>query len=74
MTTTQLHSPSRARRRGKPAVGRPSLFVLLLGFAALGVMGLLIAGPSLGVPVSIGAAAGLMGLVAFAWVVAGPRL
>ncbi|GAA1286036.1 hypothetical protein [Brachybacterium alimentarium] len=42
MTTTQLHSPSRARRRGKPAVGRPSLFVLLLGFAALGVMGLLI--------------------------------
>ena len=66
-------SPSH-HHEGKPAVGRPVLFVVLLAVAALGVMGLLVAGPSITLPLAIASAAALMVLVAFAWAVAGPRL
>lgn len=65
----------RPRRRGrKPAVGRPVLFAVLLMVAALGVLTLLVVGPSLTVPVGVASAATVMALVAFAWAVAGPRL
>ena len=50
------------------------LFALMLVAAALGMLALLVAGPGLALPVGIAAAAGLMGLVAVAWAVAGPRL
>ncbi|WP_193104152.1 hypothetical protein [Brachybacterium sp. FME24] len=74
MTTMHPDSSSRRHREGKPAVGRPVLFVVLLAIAAIGVLGLLVAGPSIAVPLALVTAAGLMGLVAFAWAVAGPRL
>ncbi|MGO1503807.1 MAG: hypothetical protein ACTHXC_16465 [Brachybacterium sp.] len=61
-------------RGAKPAVGRPLLFALLLTIAALGMLILLVAGPSLALPLAIGSAAALMTLVGVAWAVAGPRL
>jgi len=69
--------PARSARRtsgGKPAAGRPVLFVTMLVLAALGVLGLLVAGPALPVPFAVLTAAALMGVVALAWGVAGPRL
>ena len=57
-----------------PLVGRPLLFALLLTIAALGMLILLVAGPSLALPLAIGSAAALMTLVGVAWAVAGPRL
>lgn len=74
MTTMHRHSTVRPRRGSEPAVGRPVLFALMLGLAALGVLALLLAGPSIPMPSSVASAAGLMGLVALAWAVAGPRI
>lgn len=73
---TAMH-PERIERRwrgSKPAVGRPVLFALMLIVAALGMLVLLVAGPNLALPLAVGCAASLMGLVAIAWAVAGPRL
>jgi hypothetical protein len=50
------------------------LFVTMLVLAALGVLGLLVAGPAMPVPFAVLSAAALMGVVALAWGVAGPRL
>ncbi len=66
---TPPRSPS-----AKPAAGRPVLFSLLLALAAVGVLALLVIGPSLGLPLAIGGAAALISLVAVTWVLAGPRL
>lgn len=74
MATMHSDAPGRSRHASKPAVGRPVLFALMLVAAALGMLALLVAGPGLALPVAIAAAAGLMGLVAIAWAVAGPRL
>ena len=62
------------RRAEKPAAGHPVLFALLLILAAAGMLGLLVMGPSLALPLALGSAAALMALVGIAWVVAGPRL
>lgn len=72
--TTRLEIAPLRLRRTKPAAGRPVLFALLLAAAALGVLFLLVAGPSLGMPLAIGSAAALIVLVAVAWIIAGPRL
>ncbi|MFC7373967.1 MULTISPECIES: hypothetical protein [unclassified Brachybacterium] len=74
MAMTHPDDPSSRHRGGKPAAGRPVLFVLLLGLAAVGVLWLLVAGPSITVPLAVASAAGLMALVGLTWVVAGPRL
>jgi len=58
----------------KPATGRPALFVTMLALAALGVLTLLVVGPALPIPLAVLTAAALMGVVALAWLVAGPRL
>jgi hypothetical protein len=42
--------------------------------AAAGVLALLVVGPALPIPLAVLMAAGLMGVVALAWIVAGPRL
>jgi hypothetical protein len=60
--------------RGKPAAGRPALFATMLVLAAAGVLALLVVGPALPIPLAVHMAAGLMGVVALAWIVAGPRL
>ena len=77
MTTTTDHhrrtaSPHRFPR--KPAVGRPVLFAVMLSVAALLLLAVLIAGPSLPIPLMIAAAVGALGLVVLSWTVAGPRL
>lgn len=59
---------------GKPASGRPVLFVTMLALAALGVLMLLVAGPALPIPLAVLSAAALMSVVGLAWWVAGPRL
>lgn len=74
MTTMPPDTSSQHHRERKPSVGRPALFVVLLAIAALGVLGLLVAGPSITLPVAVAAAAGLLSLVGIAWAVAGPRL
>lgn len=74
MATMPPASTSQDRRGRKPSVGRPALFVVLLAIASLGVLGLLVAGPSITLPVAVAAAAGLLSLVGTAWAVAGPRL
>lgn len=74
MTTTHLGRTGQSRFATKPAMGRPLLFALLLALAAAGMLLLLVAGPSLALPLAIGSATALMMLVATAWVVAGPRL
>lgn len=74
MTTMPPPGPGRPQRGGKPAVGRPALFVVLLALASAGVLALLVTGPSLALPLAIASACALMGLVGFAWAVAGPRL
>jgi hypothetical protein len=73
MTTMHPERAERRRHHGKPAVGRPMLFAVLLLIAAAGTLGLLVAGPSLALPLAIASAAALIVLVATAWVVAGPR-
>jgi len=75
MASTSPPDPPPAPRRGrKPAIGRPLLFVLLLTVAALGVLILLVLGPSLHLELAVLSAAGLLGMVVTAWAVAGPRL
>ena len=74
MAMTRTRDAARVRRAAKPAVGRPVLFAILLVVAALGMLGLLVAGPTITLPFGIACSAGLMALVAVAWVVAGPRL
>lgn len=74
MSTTHPDSAARRVRRPKPAVGRPVLFSLLLAVAALGVLILLVAGPSITLELAVGGAAALICLVVLTWVVAGPRL
>ncbi|MGP5414691.1 hypothetical protein [Brachybacterium paraconglomeratum] len=59
---------------GKPASGRPAVFVTMLALAALGVLVLLVVGPVLPMPLAVLGAAALMGVVGLAWWVAGPRL
>lgn len=71
---TTIPHPARATVAGKPVQGRPALFVALLALAALGVLMLLIAGPSFPLPIALLAALGAGTLVVLAWVVAGPRL
>ena len=61
-------------RSRKPLGGRPVLFAAMLLVATLGVLVLLVVGPTAPLPVALVAAAGLVALVALAWVVAGPRL
>ncbi|MGP9842762.1 hypothetical protein [Brachybacterium sp. 107] len=68
--TTYTENSSRHGTWRKPSAGRPALFVLLLSIAAVGVLGLLIAGPTLALPLSVA----LICLVSLAWAVAGPRL
>src|SRR5699024_7765735 len=72
-TTHPEMTPPRSRS-AKPAAGRPVLFSLLLAVAAVGVLTLLVTGPSLGLPLAIGSAAALIALVALTWILAGPRL
>lgn len=74
MATTHPDITPPRPHRTKPAAGRPVLFSLMLAVAALGVLTLLVAGPSLGLPLAIGSAAALITLVALTWVIAGPRL
>ncbi len=74
MATTHHSTAPLQLRRGKPAVGHPVLFALLLAIASVGMLLLLVAGPSLALPVAIGSAAALIVLVVLTWVVAGPRL
>ncbi|ATG52614.1 hypothetical protein CFK38_14575 [Brachybacterium vulturis] len=74
MATTHPQRSVTRLRRAKPAVGRPVLFSLLLAAAALGMLLLLVTGPSIGLPFAVGSAAALIVLVALAWIVAGPRL
>lgn len=74
MTTTYTEHSSTRRIWRKPSAGRPVLFVLLLSIAAVGVLGLLVAGPTLALPLAVATAAGLICLVSLAWAVAGPRL
>lgn len=74
MATTYTESTSRRRSWRKPSAGRPMLFVLLLSIAAVGVLGLLVAGPTIPLPLSLAAALTLICLVGVAWAVAGPRL
>lgn len=77
MTTLTQHdldsAPARRISR-KPATGRPVLFAVLLGLAALLLMWVLIAGPALPLPLLIIAAGTALGIVALSWTVAGPRL
>ncbi len=79
MTTMHPHDAmhrrgTSARTGAKPARGRPALFVTMLALAALGVLVLLVVGPALPIPAAVLTAAVLMGVVALAWLVAGPRL
>ena len=74
MATTPPHTAASRSHPAKPAAGRPLLFSLLLALAGLGVLTLLVTGPSLGLPLAIGSAAALISLVSVAWIVAGPRL
>lgn len=74
MAATHPQSAMTPLRRGKPAVGRPMLFSILLAVAALGTLLLLVTGPSIGLPLAIGSAAALIVLVVLTWVIAGPRL
>lgn len=74
MATTHLGRAGQSRFAAKPAIGRPLLFSLLLTVAAVGMLFLLVAGPSITLPLAVGAATALMMLVGVAWVVAGPRL
>lgn len=74
MATMHPEVTAHVRRRAKPAVGHPVLFALLLILAAAGMLGLLVMGPSLALPLALGSAAALMALVGIAWVVAGPKL
>lgn len=71
-----MHSPATGSRprRSKPAMGHPMVFALLLAVAAAGVLLLLVAGPSIALPLAIGCASALIALVVLTWVVAGPRL
>lgn len=61
-------------RGGKPALGRPLLFAILLALAAIATLLLLVAGPSLALPLAVVSAFGVMSVVVTAWAVAGPRL
>ncbi|MGP9537770.1 hypothetical protein ACT3SP_07150 [Brachybacterium sp. AOP43-C2-M15] len=74
MAMTHPDGPDPRWRGSKPGAGRPLLFALLLVAAALGMLALLVVGPSMALPLAIAAAGALMGLVGVAWVVAGPRL
>ena len=74
MSTTHPDSAAQRVRRAKPAVGRPVLFSLLLAVAAVGMLILLVAGPSITLELAIGSAAALISLVVLTWIVAGPRL
>ena len=74
MATTPPQATSPRSHSAKPPAGRPVLFSLLLALAALGVLALLVTGPSLGIPLAIGSAAALICLVTITWIVAGPRL
>ncbi|HEX7350644.1 hypothetical protein [Brachybacterium sp.] len=74
MAITHPQDAAHRLRGPKPAMGRPMLFSLLLAVAALGVLILLVTGPSLALPLAIGSAAALIVLVVTAWIVAGPRL
>ena len=74
MATTHPEHAVTSLHRAKPAVGRPTLFAVLLAVAALGTLLLLVTGPSIGLPFAIGGAAALITLVVLAWVIAGPRL
>lgn len=74
MMTTYTENTSRHRTWRKPNAGRPALFVLLLSIAAVGVLGLLIAGPTIALSLSVASALALICLVSLAWAVAGPRL
>lgn len=74
MATTHPEMTPPRSRSAKPAAGRPVLFSLLLAVAAVGVLTLLVTGPSLGLPLAIGSAVALIALVALTWILAGPRL
>ena len=66
--------PALTARSRKPLGGRPVLFTVMLLVATLGVLGLLVVGPTVPLAAALAAAAGLVALVVLAWVVAGPRL
>src|SRR5699024_8231059 len=72
MATTHPEMTPPRSRSAKPAAGRPVLFSLLLAVAAVGVLTLLVTGPSLALPLAIGSAAALIALVALTWIPAGP--
>ena len=77
MTITTDHDRGAAATRRisrKPAVGRPVLFAVMLGIAALLLLSVLIVGPALPMPLMIAAAGAAIGLVVLSWTVAGPRL
>lgn len=74
VTHQQASTAHRREHRRHSALGRPVLFFALLTLAAALLMGVLIAGPMLPMPLMITAACGALGLVALSWTVAGPRL
>lgn len=74
MAMTCPDSTTPRLRGAKPAGGRPVLFSLLLAVAALGMLVLLVTGPSIALPLAVGGAVALMGMVVLTWVIAGPRL
>lgn len=77
-TPTRGADDSAARRSadhgGKPALGRPLVFVIMLLLATAAVLYLLIAGPLLPMGLSIALAAGVVCFVLLTWIIAGPRL
>ena len=61
-------------RAGRPAMGRPVLFTVMLTLAALVVLALLVVGPALQTGLAVAVAGAAAGLVVLAWVLAGLRL
>jgi hypothetical protein len=72
MIGVQIPAPRNARS-AHVRDGRPSLFIGLLAIAVMAVFAVLLIGPDLPLLVAVGVCVGALGVVALAWVVAGPR-
>ncbi len=70
MTTgTELRVREQDRRRA----GRPAVFAVMLAVAALMALGIMLAGPAVGVAPAVVVATASLLIVALAWLLAGPR-
>ncbi|MFC0675558.1 hypothetical protein [Brachybacterium hainanense] len=71
--STMTHASSRSdRSRRAPREGRPATFVSIVAFAGLIVLWVLLTGPTMPLPLALGAAGAVLALLGAAWHLAGP--